>query len=473
MTAPTEHRRLPLKVSLRARLTWAFAAAMAAVLIGLGTLVYLRLGSALNAGVDLSLATRADALTAALSGDGSAPLGGGHRFVDPDEAFAQVLDLNGTIVDSTPAIASRPLMSPAQVSATRAPTYLTVPIGDPEDEARLFAVPMKVHDQPAIVVVGETLGDRHDALRQLLTVYAIAGPAGLLLACLSGWLLAGAALRPVEALRRRAARISHIEPQARLPVPGTRDELARLAETLNDLLTRVARARDREHRFVDDASHELRTPLAVLKAELDLALSRPRTAEELEATLHAAATETDQLIALAEDLLVLARLRDGHQPLHMRPAYLPELLERAVAPLRALAGDLRPIRIDAPPVAVDVDAERVRRAVANLVDNGLRHGSGPVTVTAWPENRHVLIDVMDDGPGIPEPLLEAVFEPFFRASGRSAPLGTGPDTCSGLGLTIVKAIAESHHGSVHAVNRPEGGGHVRLTLGVGVGPSGV
>src|SRR5206468_434054 len=158
----------------------------------------------------------------------------------------------------------------------------------------------------ALLVVGQTLSDRDEALTRQLKLFALALPIALIITTTAGWLLAGAALRPVESMRRRAAELSAQDPGLRLPIPATGDELARLAVTLNDVLDRLHQAREREHRFVDDASHELRTPLAVLKAELDLALTRRRPPEQLRGALQAAATYTDELVRLAEDLLVLA-----------------------------------------------------------------------------------------------------------------------------------------------------------------------
>jgi signal transduction histidine kinase len=455
-------------LSLRTRLTWAFATAMAVVLAGLGTFIYLRLGGELMFGIDRNLGTRVDALTAALATDRSAPLGGGQRFADPDEAFAQVLDRSGRILDSTPAVTGAPLLSPGQVAAITKPTFVTRSMGAANDPGRLLAVPTHVQGRPGIVVVGETLGDRRDALRQLLELYAVAGPAGVALASAAGWILAGAALRPVERLRLRAAQITESDPQARLPVPHTGDELTRLATTLNDLLARLQHARDREHRFVDDASHELRTPLAILKAELDLALSRPRSPSELEATLRAAAFETDELAHLAEDMLVLARVRDGRLPLRPVAVHLPTFLDQVVAPLRLRLGEPgtpSQIRVNAPDQSVQLDPDRIRQAVQNLVDNALRHGRGPVTITATPRSGRLLIDVQDAGPGFPPTILSSAFDPFTR--GPALPQHRDHDRSAGgagLGLSIVKAIAESHDGTATATNASDGGARVHLDL---------
>jgi signal transduction histidine kinase len=453
-------------MSLRVRLTWAFATAMAVVLIGLGAFIYLRVGTELLRGIDRNLGTRADALTATLAEDGSAPLGGGHRFADPDEAFAQVLDRSGRVLDSTPAVADIPLLGPAQAAATSGPTFLTRPMQSGEDPVRLLAVPTRVDGRAEIIVVGETLGDRRDAERQLLGVYAVAGPAGLAVASGAGWLLAGAALRPVERLRRQAAQISHTDPEIRLPVPDTGDELNRLATTLNDLLTRLHHARDREHRFVDDASHELRTPLAILKAELDLALSRPRSREELETTVRTVSFEADQLVQLAEDLLVLARLRDGRLPLRPVAVHLPTFLDQAVAPLRlrtAQSGTPVEIQVNVPNQTARLDPDRVRQAIQNLVDNALLHGHGPIIVNVTLQPGRLFLDVQDSGPGFPPTLLTSAFDPFTRGPADPLRADTAA-TGTGLGLTIVKAVAESHNGTVTAANLPNGGAHVHLDL---------
>ena len=488
-------------VSLRARLTLVFGVAMALMLAGLGAFIYLRLATELASGVDRSLGARADALTAELESSSSAdpgpPLGGGHRFVDPDEAFAQILDPSGRVLDSTPAVAAAPLLTRAQVTRIARidrPTFLTRPHRQPDDSDRLLAVPARAADGPVIAVVGETLGDRRDALRHLLTLYAVTGPAGLLLTCVAGWVLAGAALRPVEAIRASATQLSHSNPAGRLPVPGTGDELTRLTITLNDLLARLHAAVGREHRFVNDASHELRTPLAVLKAELDLATSRPRTAIELHATVTTAAIQTDRLITLAEALLVLARARQGGALLRRTPTHLPTLLAEAIAPLQNQAERAgAAIHIDTGANArsgtgatarddtVEVDPDQIGRAVRNLVENAIRHGGDDLTITTGTDGDILQIDVIDNGPGIPECLLPTVFDPFTRARtvGTQPPATAGPTRVTsllqhqrgvqpwpgtGLGLAIVKAIAEAHHGTATASNTSGGGAHLQLRL---------
>jgi signal transduction histidine kinase len=301
---------------------------------------------------------------------------------------------------------------------------------------------------PLVVVVGTNLGDRNEALRRLQWLLVVGGLTALLLSSAAGWVVAGAALRPVERIRQDAAQLSAADPAGRLTVPATGDELARLAETLNDLLRRQQEAMEHERRFVDEASHELRTPLAVVKAELDLALSRPRSRAELLDTVQRAAAGTDQLAKLAEDLLVLARSRPGAAELVVTAVPLRMLLEDAAGP---------GVEVQAPDLTVRVDSIRLRQAVRNLIDNAVRYSAGPVQFSAMVSAGQLWIEVTDTGPGLPTSLGDRAFEPFVR----------GPDVVgpgSGLGLAIVKAVAEAHGGRVEAVNAPGGGAAVSLVV---------
>jgi heavy metal sensor kinase len=330
------------------------------------------------------------------------------------------------------------------------------------DPVRLLVVPAGSAGDRRFVVVGATLGDRKDDLARLVVALAIGGPAALILTSLAGWLLAGGALRPVEAMRREAAAISVSEPDRRLPVPAGRDELARLGGTLNSMLDRMQEAFERERRFVDDASHELRTPLSILKMELDLALARSRTPEELEAALRGAALETDRLVRLAEDLLVLARVEHGRLPLSRTDVSVREALQETVGSYehRARTAGAR-IELDVPDGTARVDPARLRQAVANLLENALRHSSagGVIRVRAARDGRSVAISVEDSGPGFPADLLEHAFEPFARSGG-----GDPDGARAGLGLTIVRAVAQAHGGTATAENLPQGGARVTFSL---------
>ena len=265
--------RLPIRV----RLTLFFTVAMAVVLATVGLFLYARLASDLDRALNLELRSRAQDLSALVLRGGSLRRTGS-PFIEHGETFAEVLTIDGRVLDATPSIESSVLLSPSQLARAKTePTFVDRPSVPGLDEpARMLAVPLDREARPAVLVVGATRENRAETLASLRRAFMIGGPIALLLTSLGAYLLAGAALRPIEAMRRRAAEISTSTLDERLPVSEASDEVARLGETLNEMLARIEDGLARERRFVADASHELRTPLAMLKAELDLALRRAR-----------------------------------------------------------------------------------------------------------------------------------------------------------------------------------------------------
>ena len=418
------------RLPIRLRLTLAFAIAMAVVLAATGTFLYFRLESSLDEGVRENLEARLiDASALARRGET-----GRTAY---DEAFTEI---------------SR--------RSTRLGRYELDRVPGVEDHVSVLAASVDTPRGRRTVVVGTSLADRNEALRGLLAQLLIVAPIALLLCSLLGYWLARAALRPVEAMRAEAAAISGSEPGRRLPSGEARDEIARLAQTLNAMLERLERAIERERSFVADASHELRTPLALLKAELELALRKPRTAPELEQALKSAAAETDRLVRLAEDLLVLAQADDGRLRLRRDTVRAGALLgsvqeafrRRAESAGRTIEGET------SDSIALDADRIRLEQALGNLVDNALRHGSGSVLVSAVERNGRVEFHVLDEGQGFPPTFLPHAFERFGRADEARTSGGAG------LGLALVSAIAEAHGGSAHAINRDGGGADVWFSI---------
>jgi two-component system OmpR family sensor kinase len=453
-----------MNLPIRVKVTLAFAVAMAFVLTALGAFVYWRLGRDLLATLDLSLRARAQVIVTAIDEQRPTFVGSTGSLIDTDESFAQVLDGSGRVIEASSQKLQTALLPSTEVSSVAGPRFVDreVPAID-TDPLRILIVPVTSSVDPRFVVVGATLGDRRDALDRLLVSLAVGGPVALLLTSFAGLLVAGASLRPVEAMRREAAAISVSEPERRLPVPPTRDEIARLGSTLNAMLDRMRDAFERERRFVDDASHELRTPLGILKMELDLALARARTPAELEAVLQNASEETDRLVRLAEDLLVLARAERGKVRLTRADVSLGEVLGRSVASFenRARAAGVR-LDLDVHEENVRADADRLRQAVENLLDNAIRHSAsgGEIVVRAARVDGSVTITVEDDGPGFPPGFLDRAFDPFARADPSSDRDGHG----AGLGLAIVRAVAEAHGGTVGAENLEQGGARVTLMI---------
>jgi two-component system, OmpR family, sensor kinase len=434
-------RRLPVRLQV----TLAFAAALAVVLAAAGAFVYLRLEDELTRTVDAGLRTHA-AEVAALRRSGG-ELGGARPRLEEDESFALVLSRSGEVIDSTPG-ARDPRLTAAELRAL--PLVLEREAGTTDDEpARLLAVAADAE----VVVAGAALDDQEEALATLLALGGAALLAALLLGSAAGYWAAGIALRPVEAMRAGAEAITDT-PDRRLPVPPVDDEIGRLGATLNAMLARLEEAAAKERRFVADASHELRTPLTILKSEIDVALATDRPAEELRAALASAGDEADRLTRLAEDLLVLARAGEGALPLAPEPVAVRGLLDDAAARNRR-RGE---ISVAAPAgLTVEADRERLLQALTNMLDNALRHGAGPVELSAEDGDGSVRIAVRDHGPGFPPGFADRAFERFARPDeGRS---GGG----AGLGLAIVDAIARAHGGSA-SVAPADPGARVTVTL---------
>jgi two-component system, OmpR family, sensor kinase len=447
--------RLLARTPIRLRLTLAFAAGMAVVLLAMGLFLYLRLGAALEQSIDQSLRGRADDVAALVRASGSG-LGeaGGTRLVEQKQNIAQVLDPDGVILDSTPGVGAHRLLTDAQLArAVQAMIMVDrPPIPDADEPLRLLATPVQAQGGPVVVVVGASVEDRMEAQESLLTQLLLGGPIVLLLASLLGYGLAAAALWPVESMRREAEVVSAAEPGRRLTPPPADDEIARLGTTLNTMLGRLESALARERRFVSDASHELRTPLAALRTELELALRYERPPEEMEAALRSAEEETERLCRLAEDLLVLARADDGILPVRRERLLAVQLLTAVRERYGHQAGDAgRPLRIQADDqLELHVDRLRAEQALGNLVENALRHGRGPILLLARCRGGRVQLHVRDQGSGFPPDFIDRAFDRFTRAD--PARRGSG----AGLGLAIVDVIARAHGGTAHAANHHDG-----------------
>jgi two-component system OmpR family sensor kinase len=454
--------RLLARVPIRLRLTLAFAIAMAVVLLATGLFLYLRLEAALDQAIDQSLRGRADDVAALVRVSGFALREEGwSRLVDQEANVAQVLDPDGVILDSTPGVGGHRLLTDPQLArAAQAMIMVDRPLVPGfDDPLRLLATPVQGQDGPVVVIVGASVEEQKEALESLLAQMLLGGPIVLLLASLLGYSLAAATLRPVESMRREAEAVSAAKPGRRLPLPPADDEIARLGRTLNTMLGRLESALARERQFVSDASHELRTPLAALRTELEIALRRKRTPEEMEAAMRSAEEETERLCRLAEDLLVLAQADDGSLPVRQEQLPATELLTAVRERYGRQAADVgRPLQIQADDqLELHVDRLRVEQALGNLVENALLHGRGRILLIARRRDGRVELHVRDEGSGFPPEFIERAFDRFSRSD--SARQGPGV----GLGLAIVDLIARAHGGSAHAANH-NGGADVWLEL---------
>jgi two-component system OmpR family sensor kinase len=447
-------RRLPI----RWRLTLAFAAVMAILLAALIAFLYFHFRSDLDYNIDQSLRARAQEVAGLTRDENPADTRGALGTLPTNgDNFVQVLDPGGRVLGASAGFAQPALVSVAEIgAAAHGPRLIRR-----GDRSRLYALPLG--DDRGVVVAGVSLSERDAALDKLDDALFIGVPPALLLASLAAYALAAAALRPVDQMRRRAATISAEEIDTRLPLPDSHDEIFWLGSTLNEMLDRLQDGLIRERLFVADASHELRMPLAVLKAELEVSLREQGGERALRAAITSAIEETDRITRLAEDLLLLARAQDGTLPIDPQPLPVEELfaeLEARLTPAIEHAGRSWSVDIESipPGAVVAADPERIHQALANLLDNSLHYGAEPITLSARQRAMSIEIHLSDRGPGFDPEFLPRAFDRFTREDPARSRGGVG------LGLAIVRTIAQAHGGDAQASNLTAGGADVWIAL---------
>ena len=428
--------------SLRARLTLATSAGLAVALALAAVLLVNALRASLIRGLDLS-ARQGAVEVAALIDQNRLP---SPVPVAPGTLTIQVLDASGRITNVSPG-ADRlvPILPPAQAEAAartgQARTLSGPPLGLPS-LLRVVAVGAAGHH---VVIAAVSYAEVRDSLATLVKVLAVGTPLLFGLLALATWLLTGYTLRPIAELGRGAAEVTETGVPRALPLPPARDEVRSLALTLNDMLSRLADAQQRQRDLVSDTAHELRSPIASIRAQLEVALDHPDGLdwEEMARDVHA---DTLRLARLTEDLLLLARL-DG-QHLRTKPTDLAALCESVAA---RYATARVPVRAEtAAPRVVAGDQDALARLLVNLLDNAVRHAASRVCASVREDGGWAVLTVTDDGPGIPPEDAERVFRRFARLDDARARAGedSGGEEGAGLGLAIVRSTAEAHGGSV-------------------------
>ncbi|WP_328319683.1 sensor histidine kinase [Streptomyces sp. NBC_00388] len=292
-------------------------------------------------------------------------------------------------------------------------------------------------DGTLVVYAGAPLTTEQSAVSQVRSVMLIVLPALLLVVGGVTWLVTRRALRPVEGIRQEMAAITASEDLARrVPEPGSHDEVARLARTTNETLTALEKSVDRQRRFVADASHELRSPIASLRTQLEVGAAHPELLD-----VDGAVADTVRLQQLAADLLLLARLDAGERPAAAR-IDLGELVREEVS--RRGPGRV-PVTVRAPG-GLEVAGSRgqLARVIGNLLDNAQRHARAEVEVSAQARAGRLVVEVANDGPGVPPAQRERIFERFVRLDDAR----TRDEGGAGLGLAIARDVAQRHGGTL-------------------------
>ncbi|MHB8262694.1 MAG: sensor histidine kinase [Acidimicrobiales bacterium] len=470
-------------MSISLRLAILFALATAVVFAAVGMLFVHETDHSIDVSVDTSLSKRAPFIAHILEDhvfDYNRPFGYTGQHV-PSGSYGppmgQLLELSAgsvKVVNTLGLASSHSLISRQEVARAKTGQLFTdANIPGSQGAVRLLVEPVTLANygqgnQKAILVVGISLGTgpatEH---RVLMGVFLLLGPAALL-AGIGAWLLARSALRPVEAMRSEADAISAHDSDARLPVPRTKDEIAALGHTMNMLLGRLQGALSAQRSFIADASHEIRTPMAILRTELELADKPGRSLADLQTAVSNALRESERISQLAQDLLLLARSDEHRLSLAIQPTDLGEVVRAAAGSAKTLASQsgvqlCTEISPDIAIHTVPVDPRLVRQSIDNLISNALRFSPAGSDVTIGVRLEDpitTVIEVSDSGPGFPADFLPYAFDRFRRPDGARARQGGG----AGLGLSIVRSIAEAHGGWAKAENLEPTGAKVSIAL---------
>ena len=445
-------------LSVRTRLTLWYGGVLLAIVLVISAVSYFLLRRTLVGGADVELLMVGQIVRDAGIGEARRSETEireilGTRFLD---VFYRVIGPDGRTQAQSGPLRLRHLPLSAEARArglSGDPTFETVVLSRGE-RVRLLTIPLTKPPTPEqFIQVGATYDDIDRALSGYLEALAVMVPVGLALALVGGAWLARSALRPVRAMSRTARRISAQDLTRRLPLRGTSDELDHLAETLNAMFGRLDIAFTHVRRFAVDAAHELRTPLTVLKGGIEVALRADRSAPEYRDVLHSSLEEVEQLIALAENLLLLSRLRMENALPRGTVELEPLLID--VVDTGARLADGRGVIVRLGPVEPLVargDQLTLRRAIVNLVENAIKFtgAGGTVELSLERDGRHAVVAVRDTGVGMNPEDAERIFEPFVRLDGARTTDNGG----AGLGLSIVHSIVVAHDGRLSVQTAP-------------------
>jgi signal transduction histidine kinase len=405
----------------------------------------------LTSNVDAAATQRAGEVAAALAVGGDTGLGQALRPGPGEQTVVQVIDPAGTVIAASPSVEGEPPLSSLRpVAGQTLREQRTLPVAD-EGAFRIVAVGVNTPPGGRTVLVGQSLRPVEDSVRVLSVILLGGLPLLMLVVGSATFVFVARSLRPVEAIRRRVAGITGRDMGARVPVPAAGDEVAALAETMNDMLDRLDSTVTVQRRFLADASHELRSPLATVQAGLDILAGRHDLPEVAEQHVERLRAETGRLGRLVNDLLLLARV-DEHG-LVPRPDDV-DLDDLAYAERDRLAAQ-HPglqVKLDVKPVRVQGDPHHLGRALRNLVDNAARHARTTVTIRVWAEAATAGVEVGDDGPGVPVADRDRVFDRFVRLDDSRSRTDGG----TGLGLPIAREIIAAHGGTVTLADSADG-----------------
>jgi two-component system OmpR family sensor kinase len=364
--------------------------------------------------------------------------------------LVQITDLDGRVVARSPSIGSGRLPVPSEVlqRLSAGETVFGTVTAFGGKPLRMVSLPHELGRGHYVIQVAMSLDDAYAAIRVGRWLFLAMSMVILVVISLTGALLARKALRPIDQMVSRARRIGEANLTDRLPHPGTDDEIGRLVETLNEMLGRLERSFEVRRMFSADASHELRSPLSRLRAELEVALRRPRPVAEYEETLRSCLDEVERVQGVIEELLELARIDTSTEQEPAETVSVRDLVDAAVIAVRPRAepNGVRVVVERLPDALVTAAPIAAKVALANILDNAVKFSpaGGQVRIEVTAADHEAIIAVSDAGPGVAPDEAERLFQPFYR--GRASRSTEVPGV--GLGLAISRVLVQRQGGRI-------------------------
>jgi signal transduction histidine kinase len=441
-------------ISARSAFVAATVAFLALTLAGAGLAAVLY--RSMLSGIDSTAAGRVADVGAEVESDGVARMESQVLRTDERILAVQVISADGTVVAQSDSAPDTPMVPISEIGDG-------LHIGMPEHPSLFGRIRFSADTVTApggaryTVLVGEGSQVVTSAVKSVIVALAIAAPIVIAVSAAATYVLVARSMRSVDAIRSRVADISTSDLTERVPVPESRDEIAALAETMNEMLARIEAGHTAQQRFVGDASHELRSPLTTIISALEVAVAHPELLDK-ELAAGTLIPEAHRMQALVDDLLLLARADERGLVIRREDVDLDDLAADAAQRLRQETS----LEVDTNlnPTRVVGDTGALSRVLRNLLDNAERHAVSRVEVALRHCGGDAVVSVADDGPGIPTPDRDRVFDRFVRLDPDRSRSGGG----AGLGLAIVREIVAAHHGSVAIDDRPGGGTRITVQL---------
>ncbi|MCX5808959.1 MAG: ATP-binding protein [Proteobacteria bacterium] len=463
-----------VNLPIKWKLTLWYGLILASILVVFSSGVYVYFRNSLQKSIDAKIKSLGEVISSSITDTRSVSVFGNfERYLEnvlgkkPKGKFIQIMDRTGRIGARMNDIETETLPSSfgtLERALKGEIVYETIERVQPR--LRMVTIPIMDMDNKkvsSIIQVGTSLEDFDETMKKLLIIMIISIPTSISVTIICGYFLAKKALKPVDQIRRAAVKISSRNLDERIDVGGRRDELSRLAQTFNEMISRLKDSFQRINQFSIDVSHELKTPLTILKGETEVALRKDRDNENYKSILSSNLEEIDRMSKIIDDLLLLSKADLKEMKLNVEDVALRDLIADVCVDMKIFA-DNKDIVLDVKEledVKLKGDELKLRRMLWNIVENGIKYTrkGGKIEIMSYINNGFICIDVKDNGIGIPENDIKYIFDRFYRGD-KSRKRESG----SGLGLSISKWIAEAHQGIIEVKSKPPEGSLFTIKL---------